>query len=491
MPHPLGSVNAFDRITPAIARDLAGRLDAAGFDDALLGRAESVAPGAFDVLRLPLVLEALEHEATAAADLGRLLLYGDAVPAGRIRAALGEHLVAALAAAGILTEAPAGALASPFRLTPFQGLRILADPLRDAPRSVMGAGMGTQELAALIAPGPGSLLDVGGGAGALALVGAARGARSATTDLNPRAEAFARLNARLNGLELEVLTGDLFEPAAGRTFDAVVSQPPFVFQPPEAPAVAYLHGGPTGDAVVRRLVEGLPAVLAPGGRALVLFDALLDGSGQVHERVGSWLGDARVDMVILAAKSLGPDLQSMGYAALQSPELGPDYAAAARRYRAHLRTLGAVEFVRVLLVLRAGTGRFRVQIPVPTHRGRTAADLDRLLAALDLATGPAPAFLAACVRPNPRARWSREWTSFAPEAEPGYAVRFDRESLASGGALNAGSMELIEILAGAASVEEAVRLQAGRAGAGPAPTRDAVLGFVRDALARGLLVPGH
>ncbi|MFF5144844.1 methyltransferase [Streptomyces sp. NPDC013157] len=77
-----------------------------------------------------------------------------------------------------------------------------------------------------------AVLDMGSGAGALALAAARRGAHVTAFDRTSRAVLATRFNARLTRLPVEVLHGDLFGPVAGRRFDLVVSNPPYVPAPP-------------------------------------------------------------------------------------------------------------------------------------------------------------------------------------------------------------------------------------------------------------------
>lgn len=106
------------------------------------------------------------------------------------------------------------------------------------------------------------------------------------TDLSPRALAFARFNLLLNapalGLDperlherVELLEGSLLDPVAGRRFEMVVSNPPFVITPRSreeetADRYTYRDGGRRGDELMEELITGLPEVLAPGGTAQML-----------------------------------------------------------------------------------------------------------------------------------------------------------------------------------------------------------------------------
>jgi release factor glutamine methyltransferase len=120
-------------------------------------------------------------------------------------------------------------------------------------------------------------LDLCTGTGILALTAARLGARATAVDLSRRAVACARLNARLNGLALEVLRGDLFEPLRGRRFDLIVSNPPYIPAPPgDAPrgAARAWDAGPDGREFLDRICDHAAEHLRPGGRVLLVHSSL-------------------------------------------------------------------------------------------------------------------------------------------------------------------------------------------------------------------------
>jgi len=112
-------------------------------------------------------------------------------------------------------------------------------------------------------------LDTGTGNGIQALL-ASRHARAVTaTDVNPRALAFGRLNAGLNGVEnLELREGSYFEPVEGERFDLLTCNPPYVISPERR--FAYRDSGLAGDTVSRVVVEQASELLEEGGFAHVL-----------------------------------------------------------------------------------------------------------------------------------------------------------------------------------------------------------------------------
>jgi release factor glutamine methyltransferase len=133
-------------------------------------------------------------------------------------------------------------------------------------------------LAAL--PEGGAALDLCTGSGCVGITLALerKGARVVATDLSEDALAVARENATALGAVVELATGDLWSAVhAGARFDVVAANPPYV-PTRELAALApevrrepcsALDGGEDGLAVIRRIVEGAPARLAPGGTLVV------------------------------------------------------------------------------------------------------------------------------------------------------------------------------------------------------------------------------
>jgi release factor glutamine methyltransferase len=121
------------------------------------------------------------------------------------------------------------------------------------------------------------VLDVCTGSGALALTAARGGARATAVDVSRRSVATVRLNARLNGVRVEALRGDLFGPVEGRRFDLVVSNPPYLPGDEDLPrrgSSRAWEGGSTGRLLVDRIVERAPAHLRPGGRLLMVHSSV-------------------------------------------------------------------------------------------------------------------------------------------------------------------------------------------------------------------------
>jgi release factor glutamine methyltransferase len=138
---------------------------------------------------------------------------------------------------------------------------------------------------------PACVVDLGTGSGALALTLAhARPTWVLTaTDASAPALAVARANATALGLSVELLHGHWFVPLAGRKFDLVLSNPPYVasddpllestglrFEPRSA-----LTSGSDALACIRAIVSDAPLHLEPGGWLL-----LEHGAGQATDVTG-------------------------------------------------------------------------------------------------------------------------------------------------------------------------------------------------------------
>ncbi|HWB76061.1 MAG TPA: methyltransferase domain-containing protein, partial [Nannocystaceae bacterium] len=164
-----------------------------GYDGQMLGECESWLPGQFDAVRMPWVWHELRRREDPAAALARLFAYDDAVARARIETLLGADVVAALLGVDALYERDGG-VTSRLRIVPFDTLWIASDDAARAIDPVMGPGPTTLELAAAFdTDGVASLLDVGCGAGSLALLAAARGVTSVVgVDIDPRALDYSR-----------------------------------------------------------------------------------------------------------------------------------------------------------------------------------------------------------------------------------------------------------------------------------------------------------
>jgi release factor glutamine methyltransferase len=128
-----------------------------------------------------------------------------------------------------------------------------------------------------------SVLDLCTGTGALALVAAQAGAEATAVDISRRAVANVRLNALLNGVRVRPLRGDLFAPVAGRQFDVIVTNPPYVPAPderlPERGIERAWQAGLDGRVLIDRICVDVADHLRPGG-AVLIVQSTINGEDQ-------------------------------------------------------------------------------------------------------------------------------------------------------------------------------------------------------------------
>ncbi|GGM26848.1 SAM-dependent methyltransferase [Micromonospora yangpuensis] len=193
---------------------------------------------------------------------------------------------------------------------------------------VLGVGGATQTLTGATLRRPvETALDLGTGSGAQALHLAGHARRVTATDVSARALRFAATTAALNGQDWELLRGDLVAPVAGRRFDLVVSNPPFVVGPGTTTHV-YRDSGRVGDAVGAELAAAAPGLLNPGGTMQYLANWVHVSGQDWGERVADWFTGTGLDAWVIQREVADP----MAYVNLWLADVGetadPQRAAA-------------------------------------------------------------------------------------------------------------------------------------------------------------------
>lgn len=164
---------------------------------------------------------------------------------------------------------------------------------------VLGISSAATSLAQLTVREPvGRALDLGTGCGVQALHLAPHADHVVATDVNERALWLTRVNAVLNGIDVETRSGSFYEPVAGERFDLVATNPPFVISPATGERLVYRDSGLPGDQVVEHIVRGLPGVLTPGGTGQVLANWMILSDRSWDERLASWLPGAGAEDVV-------------------------------------------------------------------------------------------------------------------------------------------------------------------------------------------------
>jgi methylase of polypeptide subunit release factors len=306
-----------DLLAPALVDRLRDALAAAGFGydavAALLGPTAHAALGRNETtpgLRATRGGSPLET-------LVRLWPLQAPVAAERAERAL-PGLVEPLAAAGLL-ERSGGEVRALVDVRPYadegRGWWVVSDltpgldgaPIAVGPDHVLGISSASSSLAQLTVRAPfDRALDLGTGCGVQALHLAEHVREIVATDVNERALAMTRLNARLNGVGVDVRDGSLYEPVAGERFDLIVTNPPFVVSPATGERLVYRDSGLPGDEMVRRVVTGAPAHLNPGGWAQVLANWVHRRGEPWQDRVGGWLAGTGCDAWVVQREVADP-----------------------------------------------------------------------------------------------------------------------------------------------------------------------------------------
>jgi predicted RNA methylase len=197
-------------------------------------------------------------------------------------------------------------------------------------------------------------LDLGTGGGILSLSAARHSDVVIATDLNRRAVVFAQFNVRLNAVDnIEVLQGDCFEPVADRSFDLILSNPPFFITPQTD--YLFCENSMELDGLCRRLVKEAPMHLNEGGYMQMLCEWAQIGGEPWEERVAEWLKGTGCDAWVMKGLTQDP----AEYAQHRIRETSQDPSGDAAMYDGYMsyyRQRGVEAIHDGLIVMRRRTG---------------------------------------------------------------------------------------------------------------------------------------
>ena len=390
--HELPDVSRLSSIDRGRWAALGERLRASGLDGRFLSRVLRVGERVDDRMRLPMRLWTLRRSGDEAAIGARLLMFGDVVTLAEAARVLGE--IEPWLEAGLVAREGDG-VACPFRMGLALDRWVLADDLAASGDAVMGPSATTIYacLAARPAARVRSLLDLGCGAGSIALALADHAERVVATDVSERALALAEVNARLNGVtNVELRRGDWLQAARGERFDLVVSQPPFVARPDGGGEARFLFGGRRGDEVALGLLARIGDAIAEGGRAILVVDwPVLEGDA-IDARVRRAIPEVDLNALVIASPSRSLEDHCTLHAAAAHPTLDAEFARAAVAMREHLEAEGVRSLRLAINVLErapeppawtalVSVGHFADAPP-------TSAAIDRVLSARALIARP-------------------------------------------------------------------------------------------------------
>jgi methylase of polypeptide subunit release factors len=159
------------------------------------------------------------------------------------------------------------------------------------------------------------------------------------TDVNPRALAFTRISAALNGISnVETRLGSLFEPVEEESFDLITCNAPYVISPETK--WQYRDGGLPADELSARVVGGAGAALADGGFATLLVSWLAESEDDPDGHVREWIDATGCDAWILGLSGADP----LEHAASWNDHLTDDagsYGRTLDEWMSYFRELGA------------------------------------------------------------------------------------------------------------------------------------------------------
>jgi methyltransferase family protein len=247
----------------------------------------------------------------------RVLMHGQLARESDLLAQFDSHELKVFEGLGVLARSPEdpSLIYSTAVLYPIENVYVASDrpfpPLPDwgsaVPADVVFSGISrhTRIFLASIPRDPcDSLLDLCAGSGVAGLIAGASFAKTAyTTDLGERCVHFSEFSRRLNGLEnVSTAAGDLYNAVPGRMFDRIVAHPPYI--PSKETSILFRDGGEDGEQIFRGVIEGLPRALAPGGRLHCVTFASDRRSGELEDRIRSWLGpdESEFDVVLVASE---------------------------------------------------------------------------------------------------------------------------------------------------------------------------------------------
>lgn len=295
----------------------------------------------------------------------RFFMVRDPVPSNMLESAMGgAEVLAAFERAGLAVRTEDGHWQCPFVLIPAASVLAFSDAIDDPASEnppdeyiipISGSSRFVDDLAVRA---PCELaVDMGCGQGFHALRSLIHAQRCIATDINPRAVAFARTNASLNGAgaRIECRQGSFFEPlgdVAGKV-DLLTCNPPFVIQPGVHTTAA---ASPTeGDGMLEHLVRTAPQMLRDGAWATIIGIWEHADMSDWVSRIRGWVEGSGCDALALQFRTYRPDEYLQNWIA---PEVRPTVEQGWRAL-CQSRGIGAVTYGGFILHKRAGFNWFR------------------------------------------------------------------------------------------------------------------------------------
>lgn len=288
-------------------------------------------------------------------------------------AGLGDKALASFQALGLL-ESAGGSFQATCLLYPFEDLWIASDFPGNSGEDFVFPALSTQsrQFHGILPDTPcQALLDIGAGAAAASLAAAKDYAAAVcASDISTRCVLFAEFNRRLNEVtNAEVVQSDVYNALGARTFDRIIAHPPYI--PRLGGQESYRHGGPHGEDILRRIMEGLAEHLRPGGRAYLSTLACDHADAPLEQRLYAMLGSTEFRLLVAEWESL-PAVEFV----MRQVEVGElDFDQGARQVRS-FREAGVTQLVRCAVVVARETDDGPPVMRRVMGQATSAAELD-------------------------------------------------------------------------------------------------------------------
>lgn len=441
------------------------------------------------------------EESSSVNVLIRLYVLGVEVGADEVGDALTPDGCDVLCEAGILRRGQ-GCFKADARLIPWGDFLLLSDRLppegQEFPHDYVMSGVSSSSLMLnRLTPrqSVGRALDIGTGAGVHALLAARHAEEVVATDTNPRALSFARMSARLNGIEnISFRLGSFFEPVQGEKFDLIVSNPPFLISP--SAELMFQNPGTVADGVSELMIREMPGFLTEGGQGVSMASWIHHSKDDWSKRPAEWVAARGVDIWLLHATSVDP-ITYAAQALRQTESVHSDrYSRLLDEWVAYLRDGEMDQLAMGVACLRRRTARKNWVHCVDQSGTAIATDawrqLQRIFAAEDLLSGMSDdELLEVRVSLHPDHILEQELVP----AEDGWASRSiilkPLHGIEGGGALDSRVLFLLTRCAGSPVIRDLLAEVAERDGADFAMTAANGLPLIRRLLRAGVLVPAH
>jgi SAM-dependent methyltransferase len=308
----------------------------------------------------------------------------------RAEAARALHPLTAdeLVRAGLL-ERDGQQLRCPFHAVAHDGLMLIGDGRSASHRDFVSALFGPSVLAANLTPrGPRrAMLDLGTGSGVQALLAARHCERVVGVDINPRALAFADLNARMNGVRhAQWRDGSWLEPVSQERFDLIVCNPPYVVSPDHE--FTYRDSALPASVQIAELCGDIPEYLDDGGVAIILAMWPHAGRDDWDAVPRGWAQISGCDAIVTCFGTVDALDDAVRWNSPPSRRLEPaEFEQTIARWHGYHRELetGMVSFGAIVLRRREGRAPWALVARVSGEPGEHAArQIDRAIAGNDL-----------------------------------------------------------------------------------------------------------